>query len=245
MNNLFIAAPYAMWELWKFVKNVKDKRLGKSLNGNILISSFPAKCVLTVFSIIFIAQSMRFGSGFVFAEATGAQNMTAQTDNNDILKGVKMSPERAEWISGLTGYINAQGLKENDVILYGEIPALSFYLQMPAAFNPWSELPSYAVSVFEKDLNATAAKMLEDGAYRPVIILENEYAECIDKIAASGMALKEADMETIAGLIWNTDVDGLSVRQKSAAEKFVILLDFMSEKNYIEDYRNGKFTVYR
>jgi hypothetical protein len=87
--------------------------------------------------------------------------------------------------------------------------------------------------------------MLEDGAYRPVIILENEYAECIDKIAASGMALKEADMETIAGLIWNTDVDGLSVRQKSAAEKFVILLDFMSEKNYIEDYRNGKFTVYR
>jgi hypothetical protein len=116
---------------------------------------------------------------------------------------------------------------------------------MPAAFNPWSELPSYAVSVFQKDLNATAVKMLEDDTYRPAIILEKEYAECIDDLVASGVALNEADMETIAKLIWNTDVDGMSVRQRSAAEKFVILLKFMSENNYTEDYRNEKFIVYR
>jgi hypothetical protein len=240
MNNLFIAAPYAMWELWKFVKNVGDKRIGK-----IFISSFPTKCVLSVFTIIFVVQSLIFGSGFVFAEATGAQNMTAKVENNDILKGVRMSPERAEWLSGLTEYTKEKNLEGNDVILYGEIPALSFYLQMPAAFNPWSELPSYALSVFEKDLNATEVKMQEDDTYRPVIILEKKYAECMDELAMSGVELKEADLETIAELIWETDVDSLSVRQRSAAEKFVILLKFVSKNNYTEDYRNEKFILYR
>jgi hypothetical protein len=61
MNNLFIAAPYAMWELWKFVKNVGDKRIEKLFDGRILISSFPAKCVLTVFAVIFVVQSLIFG----------------------------------------------------------------------------------------------------------------------------------------------------------------------------------------
>jgi hypothetical protein len=258
INNLFIAAPYTMWELWKFVKNAGDIKIEilslinkKAASPHsescicLCISSFPAKCVLTVFTMVFVVQSLRFGSGFVFAEATGAQNMTAQTENNDILKGIKMNPERTEWLDGLTEYINAQELEGNDVILYGEIPALSFYLQMPAAFNSWSELPSYAVSVFERDLSATVEKMEKNTAYRPVIILEKEYTDCIDTLVLDGEDFRNADVERIAEIIWNTDADSLTVRQKSAAEKFDILLDFIYDMEYSESYRNEKFAVYR
>ena len=71
----------------------------------------------------------------------------------------------------LSDFVTEKGLSGREVILYGDIPAVSFYLGMPSAFNPWSDLASYGIEVMRKDMEKTQAKEI-----LPVVILEKRYA---------------------------------------------------------------------
>ena len=62
------------------------------------------------------------------------------------------------------------------MLLYGQIPALSYYLQMPAAFNPWPDLDSYQIAQLEEDMHKMQERMDMDATYRPVVLLEKKYA---------------------------------------------------------------------
>jgi len=57
--------------------------------------------------------------------------------------------------------------------LYGQLPALSFYLQMPSSFNPWSDLRSYSLGKMEQDMRQLRSEIKEKGKVRPVVIAEN------------------------------------------------------------------------
>ena len=92
--------------------------------------------------------------------------------NNETLKGVWMSEERAGWMQEISEYVNTGGLAGKDVLLYGQIPALSYYLQMPAAFNPWPDLDSYQIAQLEEDMHKMQERMDMDATYRPVVLLE-------------------------------------------------------------------------
>lgn len=153
LNNLFVAAPYTLWECRKFF-GVADRQWRK-----LTVCSFPVKAVIASLGIMFLVQSIIFGACFVFVEATGAQEVSASISNNEVLKGVKMSPERAEWMRSASDYVAENQLNNKTVILYGQIPALSYYLQMPSAFNPWSDLRSYSLKTMEQDMGELSEKM--------------------------------------------------------------------------------------
>lgn len=244
MNNLFIAAPYTLWEIYKFIKNIGDIKAPIFKNaGSLLISVYPIKCILVSFLLMLMIQCAGFGMVFVFAEATGAQDMTAKMTNNEILAGVKMNPERARWMTEITEYVEENGLVGEDVILYGQIPALSFYLQMPSAFNPWSDLTSYNVETFEKDLGETGEKMAEDSSYRPVIILENEYAECLEDLMEESANLQDVSGEEILLNMLGENALNATVREATAAEKYALLLEFIDAYGYEISFRNEKLAV--
>ncbi|MCM1188768.1 MAG: hypothetical protein NC541_05690 [bacterium] len=164
LNNLFVAAPYTLWESWRFVRRARETKI-----AHVTLNPFPAKCILTAFLLMCFFQFGAFGAVFCFAEATGIQDISASVENNEILRNVRMSEEKARWITELSGYVEENGLQGQEVILYGYIPALSYYLQMPSAFNPWSDLDSYSQEVMEESLKA-----LHDET--PVIILESSCA---------------------------------------------------------------------
>ena len=164
MNNLFVAAPYTLWQCYRFVRNVKEWR------G---INFFPAKTALVAFMGLFLFQIGGFGLGFVFGEATGLQNITTVIDNNDVLKGVKMSPERAEIMMGITDYARENDLIGKEVITYGKIPSICYYLEMSPAFNSWSDLDSYQYSFMEEAMQELAKEIESGEAECPVIILNN------------------------------------------------------------------------
>jgi len=244
INNLFIAAPYTLWEIYKFIKNAVDIKVGIfKKSKRLLLSVYPAKCILVAFLLMFMVQCAGFGAVFVFAEATGAQDMTATTTNNKVLAGVKMNPDRAGWMNEITEYVDENKLVGEDVILYGQIPAMSFYLQMPSAFNPWSDLTSYSVETFEKDLGETAEKMKSDPSYRPVIILENEYAECLESLKENSGNLREVNGDEILRIMLKDNVPDATVREVTAAEKYAVLLGFIDEYGYEMSFRNEKFAV--
>ncbi len=170
LNNLFVAAPYTLWQCWLFFKKVKDTNIKIGKKIQLLIQPLSLKCIMVAFLVMFLFQSGMFGAKFVFAEGTGVQEVSASVENNEVLKGIKMSYERAEWMSSISAYVQENDLQGKEVILYGEIPALSYYLQMPSAFNPWSDLRSYNISQMELDLTELMEEIDEKGAELPVII---------------------------------------------------------------------------
>lgn len=223
-NNLFVAAPYVLWECMKFFTKVKEWRWKK-----IIVSVFPIKVICAAFLGLFLFQSLLFGTRFLFAEATGAQEATSTVENNEILKGVKMPQERAVWLQEISDYVAENDLQGREVILYGEIPSLSYYLQMPSAFNPWSDLRSYGLEVMAEDLQETIAEMEENEGKRPVMIVENRYVQYQEKglTALEEMGLQE-----------------LTIQKITEDKKWELLVEFMEEYNYEKTFSNEKFTMY-
>ncbi len=224
LNNLFVAAPYTLWESWRFIRYGKDKKF----KHHLMISSFPVKGILAAFLAMCLFQFCLFGAGFSFAEATGVQDVSARVENNEILKNIGMSPQKAQWMMEISAYVEENGLRGKEVILYGNIPALSFYLQMPSAFNPWSSLDSYSRGAMEEALGKVAEGMAEKEA--PVIILDWEYVLYME----GGSAALEAA--------------GIDERRRSKIaedNKLPLLIDFMEEWHYQQTFDNGKFMVYR
>ncbi len=197
LNNLFLAAPYTLWESWKFVKNVKVLHLPiKIKETQIALHMYPLKAILLGFMFICFVQFGAFGATFVFAEATGVQDISARVENNEVLQGIQMPADKAQWMTELSAFVTEQNLQGQEVILYGEIPALSYYLQMPAAFNPWPDLRSYNKVVMEEELHQLKA----DGE-TPVIILEvktNLKAEAEDNTTDLKWQILKTFMEEMA-----------------------------------------------
>ena len=226
LNNLFLASPYTLWQCWNFVRNVGEWRIWK-----IRLSAFPVKCVLVTFLAMCCFQFSLFGAVFVFAEGTGVQNAYSYADNVPVLQGIRMNEDKARWMTELGQYVYDEELQGKEVSLYGRIPALSYYLQMPSAFNPWSDLDSYSAEQMALDLDETARAMEQNPEYRPVIISEREYAAYLaggDSALKDLLALSETRINKIA-----------------QDRKWPLLLEFMEEQDYRPDFSNGKFTVFR
>lgn len=221
MNNLFVAAPYTLWQAVKFVKYAWNTSIF-SKNGEAkhvtwwkgIISGIPAAMILWSLIAMFLFHGVCFGAMFVFAEATGVQDISATISEHQVLAGVKMSPERAAWMTELSSHIKENNLQDREVILYGDIPSLSFYLQMPSAFNPWSDLDSYNISAMEQDTQELCGEIDEKGKGRPVVIAENTYVAYEE----SGEGIEDA--------------------------KWLLISQFMKQYGYEKSFSNEKFTVW-
>lgn len=223
INNLFIAAPYTLQACWSFITEYKDKKIAL-----ITIPTFPIKCILSIFLLLCCFQFAGFGVKFVFAEFTGVRDISAEVENNEILKNVKMSEEKAEWLSSISAYVNENRLQGQEVILYGtpialSIPSLSYYLQMPSAFNPWITLTSYSYAAMEKDME-------ELNGETPVIILENV------------AALYE---EGGKGALMEAGVNDGNIEMVLSDIKLQLILNFMRQNGYAQTFRNEKFALYQ
>ena len=224
MNNLFLALPYMYWQFYRFCKYVGSFRWKR-----ITISAMPVKCLLGGFFLLFFVQVGLFGRNFAFAEGTGIQDIDAQVTNNETLKGVWMSEERAGWMQGISEYVNERGLAGRDVLIYGQIPALSYYLQMPAAFNPWPDLDSYQSGQLEQDMLKMQERMDADASYRPVVLLEKKYAVYLEAGENALEALQPTEKER--SLI----VDN---------PKLLLIGKFMEDYGYEKTFENEKFVIY-
>lgn len=219
LNNLFIAAPYTLWTCWKFIRECRDIKI-----SHVIIPVFPIKCILSFLLLLCLFQFGGFGVRFAFAEAAGIRDISAKVENNEVLKNVGMSGEKARWMSSVSAYVNENGLRGQEVILYGSpspIPSLSYYLQMPAAFNPWINLRSYSSEAMEED-------MRELGEKTPVVILEN--------VAA---LYEEGGADALA------EIGGGVVQTLEEDIKLQMILNFMREKGYVQTFRNEKFALYQ
>jgi hypothetical protein len=168
-NNMFFWFPLTLKAVYDLVVKNKNTWL------------YGIKCVLVAVVLFFYVQQFMFGMNFAFAEAEkgAAAPRDYIVEYNETLHGIRMSYEKAYSLERLSGYIQENGLSDRELITFGWIPSLHYYLQMAPAFNPWPDLRSYRIEKLADRLNEISARTAESpddtevGMYyeKPVIIL--------------------------------------------------------------------------
>lgn len=210
-------------------KKKKPKSFGKKIAA-FCLRLYPVKAMLVCIIAMIFLQSTLFGWYYVFSEGDGGENLHTNIENSDILKGMLTSPDRAEAISTIVAYVNDNDLKGREVILYGQIPAMSYYLEMPFAITAWPDLRSYNYEIMERDLADLEEQIALGERELPVILLEirrgSYLLEGEDALAKMGVSEKD-------------------INQITADEKLQLLDSFIEKYGYRKTFENTKFIMFQ
>lgn len=149
MNNLFVIAPVSVCILWDVIKTLTKEKL---FEGQAFVWKSMAVFVL----LGTLVQSFLFGIGFVFHDALpkGEQYVKVEITGSDSTKGLRTTVDKKTQLEALGGYLVKNQLTERKVLLYGEIPAVSYIFDMePAVYTTWADLASNTLERLEADLD--------------------------------------------------------------------------------------------
>ncbi len=229
INNLFLVAPFTLWLLVRFLRWLPEtvswgekKRAG--------LNWFPVKAMLACILLMITLQGVLFGWFYVFSEGDGGENLHTEIAGNTVLKGILTSPERAEAISSVSAYVEQEGLAGQEVILYGQIPAMSYYLQMPFAITAWPDLRSYQYEVMAAQLEELAGEIDRGVRDKPVLLLEKRQGSYL----VGGSEALEA-----------LGVSPQNIREIAGDRKLGLLADWMDTYAYELTFENAKFLLFR
>lgn len=166
INNLFLVTPVSIYLFAQCLGTVKADTKFRADKRFVIVSV----CVLTL--LCTMAQSILFGYRFVFhdAEAVGEKETLAELKCSAAACGIKTTAEKKQAIEGLDSFLYDSGLNKKQVILYGDIPAFAYILDMePAIYTTWADLDSNRLSLLEQDLDT-----LHQSGKTPVVLLGKE-----------------------------------------------------------------------
>ncbi len=213
INNLFLAAPFTLWVCYQWFVRTKGKNV-----------HIPWKVMLSVFGLMVLVQSIGFHSQFVFLDGVWGEKRDTLVTNIPKAEGVYTNKENAELFVDLVEHAEKNEFAGKEVILYGEVPGLSYFLNMPTAISTsWPDLDSYRMVQFEEDM-AEVEQSIEEN--RPVVIVSSAIA-----------AYKSEDAEAYEWF-------GVDEEAYDADEKIALLLEFLEENDYEETFCNMRYAVY-
>ena len=164
LNNMFLVAPFVIHFLVKLTKDNRPIILNLK-KITLEISGKPLLIMSTVCMTMLLVQSLLFAGTFVFRDSIPRDS---EVSSIEAVAGMKTNRANAEQLEQLGHYVKEAGLAGSKVLLFGDVPALSAYLQMPFVMSPWPDLPSYSNATFEAELEKVQANIENN---RPVIIL--------------------------------------------------------------------------
>lgn len=213
INNLFLAAPFTLWICRSLFAQTRGQKV-----------HMPWKCMIAVLGIMVFVQSIGFHAQFSFLDGIWGEKRDTLLTGIPKVEGIYTNRENAELFSDLVQYAEEQKFAGREVILYGEIPGLSYFLDMPSAISTaWPDLDSYRMERFEQDMELVEENMEES---RPVVIV------------SSGIAAYRG--EDAKAYEWF----GVDTEAYDADEKLQILLSFLDTYDYEETFCNMKYAVY-
>lgn len=213
INNLFIAAPFTLWLCGGWLV----KSVGKSCH-------FPWKTMLVSLIVMVLIQSIGFHFKFAFNDGIWGEKRDTIATEIPKCRGIYTTRDNAELLTELVKYAEENDFPGQEVILYGELPGLSYLFDMPTAISTsWPDLDSYALGQFEQDMEAVKNNITKS---RPKVI-----------VAAAISAYKSEDAQAYK---W------FSVDEEAykADEKLSVLLQFLDDYGYEETFCNMKYAIY-
>lgn len=217
MNNLFLVIPFVLWAGYGWLCT-DDKKAG---------AGFAWKAPLVLLCVFVLVQSIGFHFGFVFQDGVQGESRTMRVASPDKASNVYTGQDNGEMLQELAEYAEAEGLAGREVILYGELPGLGYLLDMPSALSTfWPDLDSYRMVEYRRDMALIEAKIKQDGAGAPVVILASPVAAYLSE-DADAMNWFGVDQEALDG-----------------DEKLQMLDLFMKRYGYREQFCNARYAVY-
>ncbi|MCR4705043.1 MAG: hypothetical protein K5641_03155 [Lachnospiraceae bacterium] len=161
-NNLFLIAPFA-FEIWR-------RHLSKSI---------PIRTTAILCLLVFSVQSILFGATYVFRDGTQGIKRDTNVTGSVILNGMHTDAAHAKNLSEICTYASEHDWKGREVILYGDIPGLSYVLEMPSATTTtYSNLDSYNMGLWERDFGRVEEKIAaspDDAESYPIVMIGTAY----------------------------------------------------------------------
>lgn len=159
LNNLFLVAPFTLYVYVKILR----RRVGASIISQI---AFPWKAMLIMLGTVILIQSIGFHSQFVFRDGMNGTKREYCFEEPESLAGMRTTAANGEALMDMISYVEEKGLAQEEVLLYGDCPGISFILDMPFAIGTsWPDLASYSYEKFVSDL--------EELETAPVTIIRN------------------------------------------------------------------------
>ncbi|MDE7206068.1 MAG: hypothetical protein K2N90_02725 [Lachnospiraceae bacterium] len=166
INNLFLVAPVSVYLFAQCFGTFKTDTKFRADRRFAIVSV----CVLILLGTM--VQSILFGYRFVFHDAEAAVEKETLTELkcSAAANGLKTTSEKKQAIEDLDNFLYDSGLNKKQVILYGDIPAMAYILDMePAVFTTWADLDSNRLSLLAQELD-----ILYQNGETPVVILGKE-----------------------------------------------------------------------
>lgn len=163
INNLFLVAPVSVYLFAQCLRTLKTDTAFRDDRR------FAAVSVCVIILLCTMIQSILFGHCFIFhdAKASAEQESLSELSCAAAASELKTTAGKKQAIEGLDSFLHKNGLNKKRVILYGDIPALSYILDMePAIFTTWADLDSNRLGLLEQDLDA-----LRQNGETPVVIM--------------------------------------------------------------------------
>ena len=224
LNNLFFVAPVTFWMVYRFVRWGRE-----SIDSTGRVPFYPAKAMLGAMVLAFLVQSLGLGFGYVFKDGENGEKRSVKVAGNDVLAGMYTTPLNAETIEELSSFVeeNEMEYEGKELILYGNIPGLSYYLdRAPAIFTSWPDLDTNSLERLENDLETISADSKEKNVERPLVILSPRYASFVEQ--------DEEGMKYFGTDIAACKKDG----------KLQAIINFMKENGYKQAFANEAFVLY-
>ena len=173
INNLFLVAVYLILvSLGKI--NLRELSKIKYEHNKAL----PVRITIFLTVIFASIQGLFFSMDYIFREESFLEGDFAVIKDNPVLKNIRTSKSNAYDIEELSRFIYGKGYNEKKAIFYGNIPMISYAMQMPSAISTsWPDLESYSL----KELNDDIASMTD----YPILIFgckneENNSEDVVD-----------------------------------------------------------------
>ena len=162
INNLFLIAPVTLFFLYRFLPR-----------------RFPVQALTLGCLLVLFVQSAGFGMTFVFRDGSYAEKRDTKIENNGILRGMYTTRAGAESLEEVIAFWEQRNYGETPVILYGDIPGLSYILHAPSAItSTWSNLESYNMTFWNRDFAAVEKEM---DRVRPIVLIGQSYVPTDEK----------------------------------------------------------------
>lgn len=207
MNNLFLIMPCFLGMLYNFVKHKKH------------ILFFPFQTILMVGTLLLLIQSAGFGWRYVYEEADGARDLSVKITQIPVLRGIYTGAPKAAQLEGLYAFLQENDLQDKECILYGDIPGISYYMELAPAMNIWSDLRSYSPQTMLQDMKKIEADINDTQEY-PLIILHQKYMDYYE----------------------NGKIEKLP-QEITVKQKLDYLCEFAAQHKYSILYRSDRFAV--
>lgn len=226
LNNLFFVAPVTFWMIYKFARWGREY-----IDSTGRVPFFPVKAMVSAMVLAFLVQSVGLGCFYVFLDGETGMKRDSRITDNRVLEGMYTTYLNAETLSELSGFMveNQTEYEDKKLLLYGNIPGLSYYLdRAPAVFTSWPDLDTNSFAQLQADLKELTGRLQEEEAEkdRPLVVI----TPALD-------AYYQQDEKAMEW--WGTDMAACEEDKKLLA-----VLAFMDENDYNQVFANEAYVVY-